>query len=89
MDGNGKTLSGASGGSLGKSVGFHDAILAELRGPEIPKGAKTARDYMLESGAGRTRVQVRLTRAVAEGEMLRGEKVVNGRKTAFYWPASR
>lgn len=66
-----------------------NAILAELRGPEIPPDAKTARDYMRETGAKRTRVRERLNRAVYNGEMFRADRIVNGKITAYYWPANR
>lgn len=83
-----KTVSGGGGGSLGKSVDWHAALLAELRGPQIPPCAKTAADYVAESGAKRTRVQELLAREVKAGRMVRGQKIHAGKVTAFYWHAS-
>ena len=82
-----KIVRSCGSGSNGQSVNYCESIIAELRGPDIPKQAKTKEDFMRESGATASRVKTILLREVASGNLIMDYKVINGHKTAFYWTA--
>ena len=82
-----KTVSGGGGGSNGAPVSWHDALVAELRGPEIPPDAVCVYDVMKSCGVSRCRAQRHLLDRVESGKFQRAYGTRNNRRTWFYWPA--
>ena len=83
-----KVVSGGGGGSVGKSVSWHDSIVAELRGPEIPPDAIWAA-MLAKTHGEKLRLSKLLAEKEAAGELQSARGIRNGRSVLLYWPASK
>ena len=83
-----KALSGGGGGTVGKSIDWHDALLARLRGPEIPPDAVCAKELILQCGKTEKQINNDLTALVAAGDYVRawGRKAGENKSRFWYWP---
>jgi predicted metal-dependent phosphoesterase TrpH len=68
-------------------VDWKAALIAELRGPDIPPDAVSAYDIAAKAGCSRYKATDFLKAAVEEGRMRTAMKAVNNTLTRFYWPA--
>ena len=83
-----KAISGGGGGSFGKGVSWHDAIVAELRRPDIPPDAIWAAKLAKTHGE-KLRLSKLLAEKEAAGELQSARGIRNGRRVRLYWPASK
>jgi hypothetical protein len=79
---------------MSKATGnWMDELVAELAGPKIPAGAKTAVEICGEierqtgRPVGRRSILERMARMVAAGKYKTATATHNGRITRFYWKA--
>jgi hypothetical protein len=84
-----KTLSGGGGGSHGKAVSFLDALVAELRGTEIPLDAICAADLAERLGCSCRRALAMLDGKVKSGAYKKhfGKRPGDGHAACWFWPA--